>query len=200
MQSSTFLSAAGMAILPFLLTLIQSATTTGTMTVLSHCPYPVWVQFVPQSGGNPQWKIVPSAGVSLAPVIPNYSPPSPNTKISLTRTHPQYTFPWSKYPPVSATDCDGVSIKLGLKDFTGQTAEPITQAEVAWNSTYGSVIYDISDLNAYGPSPFYKQGYVMWANKAATARFPLCQTIHCGAWENPCTDVYWYGMYLLRSS
>ena len=101
---------------------------------------------------------------------------------------------------INATDCDGISMKFGLQNFTNQTAAPITQAEVAWNSITGQVSYDISDLDAYGPSPFYKQGYLMWANEAATAEFPMCQTIHCGAWETPCTDAYWFGMYSLGAS
>jgi hypothetical protein len=144
-----------------------SRRSTGTMTIVTTCLYPVWYQIVPQNGGNPAWKLL----------------------------SPSRTFPWTTYSPLSPTNCEGLSIRLGTKNFNGLTPEPITQVEVAWNSSSSSVIYDVSDLNSYGPSPFFKQGYVLYANEAASNTFALCNTIHCGSGENPCRDLYWYGMY-----
>lgn len=138
---------------------------TGVITFRSKCPYPVWVQVVSQTVGNPAWQLM----------------------------KPGYWLPYTMFPPLSATDCDGISIKLGREDFTGLIASPITQAEIAWNLTAGFVDYDASDLNAYGPSPFSHQGYVIWADVAATDQWPMCKTIHCAAGENPCKDAYWYG-------
>jgi hypothetical protein len=147
---------------------ITFVTATGTMTIKSNCPYPVWMQIVPQNGGNPPWQLLDNVGV---------------------------TNPFSDYSPFSPTDADGVAYKLGLADYTGKTPGPITIVEVAWNDTAHSVDIDASDLDANGPSPFYQEGYVMWVNVAASDEYPTCQTIHCAAGDNPCTDAYWYGKF-----
>jgi hypothetical protein len=144
------------------------------LTISSICKYDVWYQIVSQIPNPPPtpyptpspWAKVPSGGVK---------------------------FPWSKFPPFSRINDDGVSIKLGLKDFTNLTPDKITQVEIAWDQKHGKIVYDASDLNAYGPSPFYEQGYVMWADEAASDAFPLCNTVYCAPGENPCTHVYWYG-------
>lgn len=77
MQPTMYPLATGIAILLTLLALVPTSLGTGTMTVLNHCSFAVWMQVVPQGPGNPPWELVapvPSTGVSLSPVIHNNSP------------------------------------------------------------------------------------------------------------------------------
>jgi hypothetical protein len=144
---------------------INSVTATATMTIKSNSPYPVWMQIVPQNGGNSPWQPLDAVGVTTS---------------------------FFDYPPFSPTDADGVAYKSGLADYTSETPGPITIIEVAWNDTAHSVDADASDLDADGSSPFYQQGYVMWANAAPSDAFPTCNTIHCSAGVESCPETDWY--------
>lgn len=149
--------------------MLPRSTATGTMTVRTNCNYPVWMQVVHQGGGNPKWQL-----------LDNKDP---------------FSYPLSAYPPLGPNEDDGVAIKLGLQDYTGLSPGPITIVEVTWDPDTQQVAYDASDLNAYGPSPFYEQGYYMWPDMGNSTQFPLCIPVHCPRGVNPCYDAYWYSKY-----
>ena len=96
-------SATGIAILFTLLAIIETAFTTGTMTVKNHCSYDVWMQVVPQGPVNPPWELIPSTGVGVSPppVIPYNTPSSSQCQI-ITNTTSTVHLPLE---PISNDQC-----------------------------------------------------------------------------------------------
>ena len=152
-----------------LLGLIGRSISTGSMTIASKCDFDIWYQICTRDC------CVTDADGTIT--CPQWQKLSAGTSFS---------YPYSDYPQIDGTD-DGIVLKFG------RGGASIMQLETCWSPDVGHIEYDVSELNDLGASPFLDEGYVVWPTPDSTVGFDTCNTLHCGAGENPCTDAYWLG-------